>query len=64
MWPELTVDENLLFIGRLKGMDMEDIEARMRTMKEMLALERHSSKQAKNLSGGNKRKLCSAMALL
>ena len=33
-------------------------------MKNMLNLEAYSKKQAKHLSGGNKRKLCCAMALI
>lgn len=64
MWPELSVDENLTYIGRLKGMDAEDLDHRMTEMKKLLNLQVHSHKAAKNLSGGNKRKLCCAMALL
>jgi ABC-type multidrug transport system ATPase subunit len=29
IWPELTVDENLTYIGKLKGMDEEDLTLRM-----------------------------------
>lgn len=36
----------------------------MEVIKKILFLEPHSSKAAKNLSGGNKRKLCLAMALI
>jgi ABC-type Na+ transport system ATPase subunit NatA len=36
MWPELSVDQNLTYIGRLKGMDSEDIEHRMAEMKKLL----------------------------
>ena len=64
MWHELTVDDNLRTIGKLKGLDEDEIDARMITLKKMLFLDVHSSKLAKNLSGGNKRKLCCAMALL
>jgi ABC-type multidrug transport system ATPase subunit len=36
----------------------------MTEMKKLLNLSEYSLKKAKNLSGGNKRKLCCAMALL
>ena len=64
MWPELTVDQNLYFMGRMKGLEDEELMLRMDDLKKMLYLDGHSRKLSKNLSGGNKRKLCSAMALL
>lgn len=41
-----------------------DIYDQMDTLKTLLYLEAHSNKLARNLSGGNKRKLCQAMALI
>jgi ABC-type Na+ transport system ATPase subunit NatA len=38
MWPELTVDTNLYYIGRLKGMNDEDIEHKMTELKKLLSL--------------------------
>jgi len=38
MWPELTVDANLYYIGRLKGMSNEDIEQKMMELKKLLSL--------------------------
>lgn len=64
MWPELTVDQNLKYIGKLKGLYLEEIDKQLQTVKNMLALDKHSSKKAYKLSGGNKRKLCSALALM
>lgn len=64
LWPELTVDENLLLVARLKGMHSEEITDQMELLKTLLYLEQHSGKLARNLSGGNKRKLCQAMALI
>ena len=52
------MDENIHLMGQLKGMSEEEIEEKMISLKTLLFLEPHSSKQAKNLSGGNKRKLC------
>ena len=64
MWPELTVDQNLTYIGLLKGMEYEDIMKQRENLKRILYLDQHSEKQGYKLSGGNKRKLCSAMALM
>lgn len=64
MWPELTVNENLQFVGELKGLEEEELEERIAELKKLLYLDPHQNKKAKNLSGGNKRKLCCAMALL
>ena len=64
MWPELTVDENLRYIGRLKGLNDKQIAKQQEIVKNLLSLDKHSSKKAYKLSGGNKRKLCSALALM
>ena len=36
MWPELTVDQNLTYIGLLKGLDNSDIQAQGDYLKEIL----------------------------
>jgi ABC-2 type transport system ATP-binding protein len=64
IWSELSVDENLKTIGKLKGLGEDEIETRLDQLKRTLNMQRYSSKAAKKLSGGNKRKLCSAMALM
>lgn len=58
LWPDLTVDQNLMQIGMMKGLEEDEVEDRMDLLKNLLALESHSKKKAKYLSGGNKRKLC------
>ena len=45
-------------------MEDEDIELQTENLKTILYLEPFSHKKAQNLSGGNKRKLCCAMALM
>jgi len=64
MWQELTVDENLRYIGRLKGLSEPEIVSQLDIVKNLLGLQKHSNKKAFKLSGGNKRKLCSALALM
>jgi ABC-type multidrug transport system ATPase subunit len=63
-WEDLTVDQNLKLIGNLQGMDSELMGLIMSKIKAALDLGPYSEKKAKYLSGGNKRKLCFAMALL
>lgn len=64
LWSNMTLDENLFFVGKLKGMSKHDIKIRMSFLKKLLNLELYSKKKPYQLSGGNKRKLCCAMALL
>jgi ABC-type multidrug transport system ATPase subunit len=64
LWMNKTVDENLKIYGSMKGMDPKLLDSRICFIKSLLELEYFSKKKAKQLSGGNKRKLCCAMALL
>jgi ABC-2 type transport system ATP-binding protein len=48
----------------MRGLSKEQTEAQMSNLKQLLFLDVHSNKKAKFLSGGNKRKLCCAMALI
>ena len=48
----------------MRGLCKEQTEAQMSNLKQLLFLDVHSNKKAKFLSGGNKRKLCCAMALI
>ncbi len=38
MWPELTVDANIQYIGRLKGVSDKDIGQKMMELKKLLSL--------------------------
>ena len=41
MWAELTVNQNLTYIGLLKGLNYDDIQAQGEYLKEILQLEAH-----------------------
>lgn len=60
IWPQLTVDQSLDFVGRLKGLNKDDIDFSKRLVKQTLDLEPFSNTKSGNLSGGNKRKLSCA----
>jgi len=64
LFEALTVKENLEFFARVKGISSK-IRAKLisRTIKVM-NLEDHVNKEAGNLSGGNKRKLQVAIAII
>jgi ABC-type multidrug transport system ATPase subunit len=64
MWMDRTVDENLNLVGQFKGISSKILAKRIRFIKSMLLLEPYSKKIASKLSGGNKRKLSCAIALL
>jgi ATP-binding cassette, subfamily A (ABC1), member 3 len=64
IWDTLTVDEHLEFIGKAKGMENDEIEFQKDFIKKTLDLTPFGDKLASQLSGGNKRKLCSAVSLM
>jgi len=64
LWLDKTVDENLAIVGKLRGINKNELTNRILFIKNLLFLEEHKDKKAYKLSGGNKRKLCCAMALL
>lgn len=61
---ELTVEENLFFSGKLYQMKTADIKERTNVLLELLELESVRKKTIKKLSGGMKRKLMIAKALI
>ena len=64
MWDFLTVDESLNLMARIKGLDGEQREHNKKIIMNTLELTYFKNTVAKNLSGGNKRKLCCAMSLI
>lgn len=64
LYPTLTVEENLNFMGQLYGMGLFRRRERIRDMLEFLELEQHRRKSAAELSGGMKRRLALAAAFL
>lgn len=60
----LTVEEHLLYYARLKGIPKNLQKSLVERQISELNLMNHRDKIAMTLSGGNKRKLCVALALL
>ncbi|EGB10039.1 hypothetical protein AURANDRAFT_6200, partial [Aureococcus anophagefferens] len=65
LWPTLTCRDHLRLFARLRGAaDGAAFEAKIDYTLDRLDLRRHKSKQAHALSGGAKRKVCVAVALV
>jgi lipooligosaccharide transport system ATP-binding protein len=62
--PDFTVSENLLVYGRYFGLTHREIEARLPSLLEFAALEARASSRIQELSGGMKRRLVLARALV
>ena len=60
----LTVQEHLWFYSKIKGVPANKRQGMVEKSIDALNLKDHRNKQSKNLSGGNKRKLSVAIALL
>jgi ABC-type multidrug transport system ATPase subunit len=64
LYTDLTVAENLEFFGRLRGMDRERLEVRKAAMLELTGLKDARDRLAGRLSGGMKKGLSLACALI
>lgn len=64
IWDVLSVDQSLSLMGEIKGLSLAEIEFQKEFIKHTLDLDAYSNTWAKNLSGGNKRKLVCAMSLV
>jgi lipooligosaccharide transport system ATP-binding protein len=62
--PDFTVSENLLVYGRYFGMKEAEVAARLPTLLEFAALESRADSRIQALSGGMKRRLVLARALV
>ena len=60
----LTVRENLLFFGRIKGIEDRLVEPVCEAFMAALNIKRYENKMIQFLSGGNRRKVSLAVALL
>lgn len=60
----LTVKENLLFIGKIYGLDKETLANNLQEVFDSLELDEVMNQRAKTLSGGWQRRLSIAMALI
>jgi len=61
---KLTTREVLNFYSRIRGVPRRDMKGTVDTMIKRMCLEAHQHKLTEHLSGGNKRKLSTALALL
>ena len=64
IWEDLSVDQSLDFIGQIRGLSEQDRKFQKRLIQSTLDLAPYEHTRAKNLSGGNKRKLVCAMSLM
>ena len=64
LWPDLTATEHLQIVGGLQGLTASSASARATELLERLDLTPHASKQAATLSGGMRRRLSVATALV
>lgn len=64
LWEQLTVDESLNLVARMKGLSNSARDFNKRLILETLELTDFVDTRAGHLSGGNKRKLCCAQTLL
>jgi ATP-binding cassette subfamily A (ABC1) protein 3 len=64
LFEQLTVEENLDVYCDFKGVDPNLKKLKIENIMRDIGLETHSNKMAKNLSGGNRRKLSVALALI
>lgn len=60
----LTCREHLQMYAKIKGVPRVEINRQVNELLDDLALSRFATKQAHQLSGGNKRKLCVAIAMI
>jgi ABC-type multidrug transport system ATPase subunit len=64
LWESLTASEHLSFYGKLKGMSGDRLSAAIETGLKQVTLWDVKNKKAGEFSGGMKRRLCVAIALI
>jgi len=64
LYPDLMARQNLEFFGRLQGLDSNRIKQRIKTLSARMQLEEELNRVVAHLSGGTKRRLSLACALL
>lgn len=64
VYQDLTVEQNVRFFGRLYGMSKDDLERRMQELLQILRLDGRRRSIVANLSGGMKRRVSIACALI
>ncbi|MDP2401436.1 MAG: ABC transporter ATP-binding protein, partial [Actinomycetota bacterium] len=64
LYPDLTVDENLAFFARIRGVPRIEIRSRSKRLLEFAGLTGFGDRRAEHLSGGMKQKLALAATLM
>ena len=64
LWSDLTIKEHLLFYARLKGVAIKDEEAYVTKAIDQVDLSKFTNRLSQGLSGGEKRRLSIAIALI
>ncbi|PAA56413.1 hypothetical protein BOX15_Mlig017402g1 [Macrostomum lignano] len=64
LFNSITVAEHIRFYAAIRGLDTIEAERQTICLMQSLGLAQHCDKQAGQLSGGNKRRLCLAIAML
>jgi ABC-type multidrug transport system ATPase subunit len=64
LWPELSIEDHLLFYARMKGVPRSEEQEKVKTALEEVNLEDKRSKLACELSGGMKRRLSIAISMV
>jgi len=64
LWDDLTIEEHLLFYARIKGIPPEKEQEAVQKAMDTVSLTKYKNSLSKNLSGGEKRRLSIAIALI
>merc|ERR1711998_695128 len=64
LWDKLSVEDHLYLFARIRGVDEQHVKALVDATIDQLELSPHRHKLSMRLSGGMKRKLCVAIALI
>lgn len=64
LWDLLTVKEHLIIFGKIKGLSGKDLQENIDYFLDILHIRQNQHKKTSQLSGGNKRRLCVALASL
>ncbi|KAI1301009.1 hypothetical protein EDD11_005865 [Mortierella claussenii] len=64
LWPQLSCRDHLQLFARIKGVAPQDLDAAVTQMIDEMGLKELGDKRAKTFSGGNKRRLSLAMAVI
>jgi len=64
LWDELNTEDHIKLFSKIIGLSSMETEANLSFFLENMNLTEYRYRRAKELSGGNRRKLCAAIALI